>query len=67
MYSKTKLESIGDRPYWVGKLTDECLPIWTLLYKHILIILADFMGIVLSSSLNQAFMKSMNSLCNVSL
>jgi hypothetical protein len=52
-YSKAKLKSGGDRasPYfrsfWIGKLSDKCLPIWTLLYvsfKHILITLTSFMG-----------------------
>jgi hypothetical protein len=52
-YSKAKLESRGDkaspcfRPFWMGKLSDKCLPIWTLLYikfKHILISLTSFMG-----------------------
>jgi hypothetical protein len=45
-YSKAKLKSSGNkaypcfRPFWVAKLTDKCLPIWTLLYvsfKYILI------------------------------
>jgi hypothetical protein len=52
-YSKAKLNSSGDkaspcfRPFWIGKLSDKCLPILTLLYvsfKHILINLTSFMG-----------------------
>jgi hypothetical protein len=52
-YSKVKLKSSGDRaspcfrPFWIRKLSDKCLPIRTLLYvlfKHILINLASFMG-----------------------
>jgi hypothetical protein len=52
-YSKVKLKSSGDRaspyfmPFRVRKLSDKCLPIWTLLYvsfKHILIILTNFLG-----------------------
>jgi hypothetical protein len=51
-YSEAELKSSGDRaspfsPFWIGKLSDKCLPIWTLLYvyfKHILIILTVFMG-----------------------
>jgi hypothetical protein len=37
-YSKTKLKRSGDkaspssRPFWIGKLSDKCLPIWTLIY-----------------------------------
>jgi hypothetical protein len=37
-YSKAKLKSSGDkaspcfRPFWIGKLSDKCLPIRTLLY-----------------------------------
>jgi hypothetical protein len=37
-YSKAKLKSSGDkaspcfRPFWIGKLSDRCLPIRTLLY-----------------------------------
>jgi hypothetical protein len=50
-YSKTKLKSSGDRsspcfrPFWIGNLSDKCLPIWTLLYvsfKHILINLTTY-------------------------
>jgi hypothetical protein len=46
------LKRIGDkaspsfRPFWIGKLSDKCLPIRTLLYvsfKHILIRLTNFM------------------------
>jgi hypothetical protein len=52
-YSKAKLKGSGDRaspcfrPFWIGKLSDKCLPIQTLLYvslKHILINLTGFMG-----------------------
>jgi hypothetical protein len=51
-YSNAKLKSSGDRasyfrPFWIGKLSDNCLAIWTLLYvsfKHILINLTSFMG-----------------------
>jgi hypothetical protein len=35
------------RPFWIGKLSDRCLPIWTLLYvsfRHILISLTSFKG-----------------------
>jgi hypothetical protein len=35
------------RPFWIGKLSDKCLRMWTLLYislKHILISLTSFMG-----------------------
>jgi hypothetical protein len=48
-----KLKGSGDkaspcfRQFWIGKLLDKCLPIWTLLYvsfKHILISLTNFMG-----------------------
>jgi hypothetical protein len=51
-YSKAKLKSTGDRvspcfrPFCIGKLSDKCLPIWTLLYvsfKHTLIDLSSFM------------------------
>jgi hypothetical protein len=51
--SKAKFKSSGDRashcfrPFWIGKLSDICLPIWTLLYvsfKHIVINLTNFMG-----------------------
>jgi hypothetical protein len=40
-YSKAKLKSGGDRaspcfrPFWIGKLSDKCLPIWTLLYVSV--------------------------------
>jgi hypothetical protein len=53
-YPKVKLKSSGDKtsPYfksfWIGKLSDKCLPIQTLLYvsiKHILISLTNFIGI----------------------
>jgi hypothetical protein len=53
-YAKAKLKSCGDKaspsfkPFWIGKLSDKCLPIWTLLYasfKHILIGLTNLMGI----------------------
>jgi hypothetical protein len=46
-YSQAKSKSSGDRaspcsrPFWIGKLSDRCLHIGTLLYvsfKHILII-----------------------------
>jgi hypothetical protein len=43
-YSKAKLERSGDRPFWIEKLSDKYLPIWTLLYvsfKHISIKLAS--------------------------
>jgi hypothetical protein len=52
-YSKAKLKSSDDkaspcfRPFWIGKLSDKCLPIRTLLYvsfKHIFISLTSFMG-----------------------
>jgi hypothetical protein len=52
-YSKAKLKSSGDkvspyfRPFWIGRLSNKCLPIWTLKYvsfKHILISLTNFMG-----------------------
>jgi hypothetical protein len=84
-YSKAKLKSSGDRtspwfrPFWIGKLSDKCLPIQTLLYvsfKHILINLTSFMGtpnsmrILYKTSLlteSWAFLKSMNSWCTVSL
>jgi hypothetical protein len=45
-YSKAKLKCSGDgaspcfRPFWIGTISDKCLPIQTLLYvsfKHILI------------------------------
>jgi hypothetical protein len=53
-YSKAKLKSGGDKaspyfkPFGIGKLSDKCLPIQTLLYvsfKHILMSLTNFMGI----------------------
>jgi hypothetical protein len=53
-YYRAKLKSSGNKasscfkPFWIGKLSDKCLPIWTLLYvsfKHILISLTNFMGI----------------------
>jgi hypothetical protein len=53
-YAKAKLKSYGDKAslcfklFWIGKRSDKCLPIWTLLYesfKHILISLTNFMGI----------------------
>jgi hypothetical protein len=53
-YSKAKLKSNDDKasPYFdkflIGKLSDKCLPISTLLYvsfKHILISLGSFLGI----------------------
>jgi hypothetical protein len=52
-YSKAKLKNNSDtaspcfKPFWVGKLSEKCLPIWTLLYvsfKHILISLNNVMG-----------------------
>jgi hypothetical protein len=52
-YSKAEFKSSGDkashyfRPFWKGKLSNKCFPIWTLLYvsfKHILISLAGFLG-----------------------
>jgi hypothetical protein len=51
-YYKEKLKSNGDkasyfRPFWIGNLSDKCLPVWTLLqvlFKHILISLTSFMG-----------------------
>jgi hypothetical protein len=52
--SKAKLKSSGDKaspcfkPFWIGKLSDQYLPIRTLLYvsfKQILMSLANFMGI----------------------
>jgi hypothetical protein len=84
-YSKAKSKSSGDkaspcfRPFWKGKLSDKCLPIWTLLYvsfKHILIELTSFMvppnsmRKLYSTSLlteSEAFLKSTNSLYAVSL
>jgi hypothetical protein len=54
-YSKAKLKSSGDRaspcfrPFWIGNLSDKCLPIRTLLYvsfKHILINLDPLCGLV---------------------
>jgi hypothetical protein len=45
-YSKAKLKSSGDksspyfRPFWIGKLSEKYLRVWTLtyvLFKHILI------------------------------
>jgi hypothetical protein len=68
-YSKAALKTSGNRaapcfrPFWIGKLSDKCLPIRTLLYvsfKHILINLTSFMGTktlweyctILPSSLN---------------
>jgi hypothetical protein len=53
-YYKAMLISSGDeaspcfRPFWIGKVSDKCLPIWTsthILFKHILINLISFMGI----------------------
>jgi hypothetical protein len=50
VYSKAKLKSSADklspcvRPFWIGKLSDKCLPIWTLLcvsFKHVLISLSQ--------------------------
>jgi hypothetical protein len=52
-YSKGKLKSSDDKaspslkPYWIGKLSDKCVPIRTLLYvsfKHTLMSLTRFMG-----------------------
>ena len=50
-YSEAKLESSGDkassccRPFWLGKLSNKCLPMWTSLYvsfKHNLISVTSF-------------------------
>jgi ABC-type branched-subunit amino acid transport system permease subunit len=52
-YSKAKLKSSDDtaspyfRPFWIGKLSEKYLAIWTLLhvsFKHNLINLTTFMG-----------------------
>jgi hypothetical protein len=52
-YSKAYLKTCGSkafpcyRPYWIGKLPEKCLPIWTSPYvsfKHILNRLSNFMG-----------------------
>jgi hypothetical protein len=52
-YSKAKIKSSADksslhfRAFWLGKLSDKCLPVWTIPYvsfKHILINLTNFMG-----------------------
>jgi hypothetical protein len=52
-YSKAKFKNSGDRtspcfrPFWIGKLSDKCLPIRTLLYvsfQHILISLTRLLG-----------------------
>jgi hypothetical protein len=65
-YSKAKLESSGDkasacfRPFWIGKLSDKCLPVWSLFYGSFngnLISLTSFMGTP----------NSMRTLCNISL
>jgi hypothetical protein len=78
-YSKAELKSNDDgaspcfRPFWIGKLTDKCLLIRTLIYvlfKHILINLTSSMGtpnsmrILYKTSLlteSCPFLKSMNS------
>jgi hypothetical protein len=53
-YSKAKLKSSHDKaapsfkPFWIGKLSNKCLSIWTLLYvsfKQNLISLTNFMRI----------------------
>jgi hypothetical protein len=52
-YSKAKMKISGDkvspyfRSFWIRKLSDKCLPIWTLLcvsVKNILINLTSLMG-----------------------
>jgi hypothetical protein len=52
-HSKAELKSSDDKtsayfsPFWKGKLSDNCLPLWTLLYvsfNHILISLISFMS-----------------------
>jgi hypothetical protein len=52
-YSKAKLKSSGGRAshccrlFWIGKLSDICLPIPTLLcvlFKHVLMSLTNFIG-----------------------
>jgi hypothetical protein len=52
-YSKGELKSSGDkaspcfRPFWIGKLSDKCLPMQTLIYvsfTHIVISVTGFMG-----------------------
>jgi hypothetical protein len=53
-YSTATLKTSGDKaspyfkPFWMGKLSNKWLPMWTLLYvsfKHILISWTNFMGI----------------------
>jgi hypothetical protein len=60
-YSKAKLKISGVKtspcfePFWMRKLSDECLSIMTSLYisfKHILNSLTDFMGIPNNTSLH---------------
>jgi hypothetical protein len=72
-YPKAKFKSSGDkaspcfRPFWIGKLSDICLPIETLLYvslKHVLISLTNFMGTPNSMRIffnTSLLFKSMNS------
>jgi hypothetical protein len=78
-YSKAKLKSSGDkaslckRVFWIGKLSDEHLPIRTLLhisFKNTLIILTNILGTLKSMRIlyntshltkSYAFLKSMNS------
>jgi hypothetical protein len=52
-YSKAKLKSNGDKasyfiPFLIGKLSEKCLPVWTLLqvsFRHVFVSLTIFTGI----------------------
>ena len=52
-YSKAKLKSNGDKasyfiPFLIGKLSEKCLPTWTLLqvsFRHVFVSLTIFTGI----------------------